>query len=97
MCLRNTASPPIEIASSEAPWKLSHSDSVLCRPVARRASFSAIPIASVPPGANSTLPRGSGARATSFDARSTAAALVNRRGANGSVSSWRRTAAMTCG
>ena len=55
------ASPPIEIASSDAPWKLSHSDSVLWRPVARRASFSAMPIASVPPGANSTLPSGSGA------------------------------------
>ena len=24
MPLRNTASPPIEIASSDAPWKLSH-------------------------------------------------------------------------
>ena len=76
MPLRNTASPPIEMASSDAPWKLSHSDSVLWRPVASRASFSAMPIASVPPGANSTLPSGSGASAASFEARSTAAALV---------------------
>ena len=68
MPLRNTASPPIEIASSDAPWKESHSDSVLWRPVATRASFSAMPIASVPPGANSTLPSGSGARSASLRA-----------------------------
>ncbi len=66
MPLRNTASPPIEIASSDAPWNESHIDSVLCRPVASRASFSAMPIASVPPGANSTLPSGSGASAASL-------------------------------
>ena len=52
---RKIASPPTEIASSEAPWKASHIDIVLCRPVAARASFNAMPIADVPPGANSTF------------------------------------------
>ena len=70
MPLRNTASPPIEIASSDAPWKASHIESVLWRPVASRASFSAMPMASVPPGANSTLPSGSGASAASLSASS---------------------------
>ena len=67
------------------------------RTVASRASFNAIPIASVPPGANSTLPIGSGASAASLPARSTAAWFVNRRGEKGRVSSARRTAAITYG
>jgi hypothetical protein len=53
--LLNSASPPTEMASKEAPWKDSHMDTVLKRPVATRASFSAMPTALVPPGASSTL------------------------------------------
>ena len=76
MSLRKTASPPIEIASSDAPWNESHSESVLWRPVATRASLSAMPIARVPPGAKSTFDSGSGASDESLAASSTAAALV---------------------
>ena len=74
MSLRNSASPPSEMASSEAPWNESHIEMVLCRPVARRASLSAMPIASAPPGANSTFSRP--LSCASFLARSTAYALV---------------------
>ena len=52
---RKRASPPTEIASRLAPWKASHIESVLWRPVAKRASFSAMPIAAAPLGARSTL------------------------------------------
>ena len=37
--------PPSEMASSEAPWKASHIDRVLKRPVTRRAELSAMPMA----------------------------------------------------
>ncbi len=43
-------------APKPAPWKLSQNEIVLCRPVAARASLSAISIASEPEGASSTLP-----------------------------------------
>ena len=51
-------------------------DSVLCRPVACRASFSAMPIAAVPDGANSTLFSRPGASSASRRANSIAARLV---------------------
>ena len=94
---RKIASPPTEIASSDAPWNASHIDSVLCRPVAWRASFSAMPIAAVPDGANSTL---SGVRAP---APPVAAPARSPRGwcsaaaQNGSVASCRVTASITRG
>ena len=73
---RKISSPPTEIASSEAPWKASHIDTVLWRPVAARASLSAMPIAPVPLGQKSTLFRSPGASAASFFARSTAGRFV---------------------
>lgn len=42
---RKMASPPTEMQSSEAPWKDSHMEMVLWRPVAMRASLRAIPTA----------------------------------------------------
>jgi hypothetical protein len=74
---RKTSSPPIEMQSSDAPWNESHIEMVLCRPVARRASFMAIPTALVPPGQRSTLARlGSGESSVSLRASATALALV---------------------
>ncbi len=49
---------------------------VLYRPVAARASFSAMLMASAPLGAKSTRPSGSGASSTSFFASATARSLV---------------------
>ena len=73
---RKIASPPIAMVSRVAPWKESHMEIVLCRPVAIRASFSAMPTASAPPGQKSDFFKGSGAISASFFARSTATRLV---------------------
>jgi len=76
MSRRKIASPPTEIASKEAPWKESHIEIVLNRPVAARASFKAMPIAVVPPGANKTCFKLPGASSASFCANRIAGKLV---------------------
>jgi hypothetical protein len=55
--------------------------------VATRTTFSAISIASEPPGANNTRVSPGGANATNRSASSIAGSQVNRRGANESASS----------
>ena len=97
MPLRNTVSPLKEIVSRVAPWKESHMEIVLYLPVAMRASFIAMELASAPPGAKSTLSRFPGASDVNFLAKSTATWLVYRRGQKGKVSSCFCTAAMTSG
>ena len=97
MSCRKIASPPIEIVSREAPWNESHIDSVLKRPVAMRASLSAMPTAAAPPGANSTLPSEPGARSVSSLASSMAGMFVYRRVQKGRVSICSRIARTTCG
>ena len=62
-----------------------------------RASFSAMPIAEVPPGANKTLSRSPGASSTRRRARSIATWLVYRRGQKGSWSSCALIASITRG
>jgi hypothetical protein len=93
--LRNTPSPPTEMASSPAPWNESHVEMVLNLPVARRASFKAMPIALVPPGVKSTLFRSPGASSASFLASRMATGFVKRRGRKGSSSSWLFIASIT--
>ena len=97
MSWRKIASPPTEMVSREAPWNESHIDSVLNRPVAMRASLSAIPTAAAPPGANSTLPSEPGASPVSFLASSMAGMFVYRRVQNGRVSICSRMARTTRG
>ena len=58
---RKVASPPTLAPPNPAPWNESQNDTVLNRPVAARASLSAISMASEPDGASNTLPRSPGA------------------------------------
>jgi hypothetical protein len=64
------------MASSVAPWKESHIEIVLNRPVAARASLRAMLMASAPPGAKSTFFNRPGASCASFAARRIAGTFV---------------------
>ncbi len=101
MCERKVCSPPTLEAPNPAPWKASQNETVLKRPVAARATFSATSTASEPPVVNSTLPRSpprfAVARDVSASASSTAGSQVKRRGAKGSSSSCALIAASSLG
>ena len=73
---RNSASPPTLKPPKPAPWKESQKDSVLNRPVALRASLSAMSMASEPPVESSTLSSAPGATLASFSASNTDGSLV---------------------
>ncbi len=80
-----------------APWKESQNDMVLKRPVAARASLSAMSMASEPDGANSTFASGAGVISASLRASATAGSAVKRRGAKDNVSSCCLSAAISRG
>jgi hypothetical protein len=94
---RNISSPPTPAAANPAPWNASQNETVLKRPVATRASLSAISIASEPLGATSTFERVPGAIEASLRASATAGSFVKRRGANVRSSSWRLSASRSRG
>src|SRR6218665_2886106 len=79
---RKSCSPPTLAAPNPAPWNESQNESVLCRPVAARASLSATSTASEPPVVMSTRSSPAGASASSSSAHSTLMPLVYPRGTN---------------
>ena len=87
--------PPAEETPKEeatkakpAPWNESQNETVLNRPVAARAIFMAISMASEPPVVKRTLPRSPGASCPRRSARATETSLVKRRGEKGRESIW---------